>query len=199
MSNAESVGAFAELKRYGLLLQTDAHFPNVSALVAGEAVRGSWWSHPRGREIFRVNGELADRSDVLLTKLISRKLTYVHRQLWRPVIAIAHAREPWQMEGLSQEAKKLLAKVDRKPVEPEGMSKPAAELETKLLVYSEQFHTESGAHVRRLESWDHWSGRIGYAERQMSVAQAKLALEEVVASLNRKFAANGVLPWQGKS
>jgi hypothetical protein len=74
------------------------------------------------------------------------------------IIAVGHAREPWQIDGLSQDARHLLAEVDCKPLEPSrGMSKAVSELETNLLVYSEQFHTESGAHARRLESWDRWS------------------------------------------
>jgi len=79
------------------------------------------------------------------------------------------------------------------------MSKPASELEANLLVYSEQFHGESGAHVRRLESWDHWSRRIGGAGEQITTASARLALEEAVASLNKKFNGRGRLPWQGTS
>jgi hypothetical protein len=90
--------------------------------------------------------------------------------------------------------------VDRKPIQTDRRwSKPASELETNLLVYSEQFHTKNGAHARRLESWDHWSGRTGYIGEQISPVSAKLTLEDVVASLNRKFNGRGRLPWQGKS
>jgi hypothetical protein len=32
---------------------------------------------------------------------------------------------------------------------------------------------------------------------QITLASAKLTLEEVVASLNRKFKGHGRLPWQG--
>ena len=193
----ESIRVFSELQKYGLLLRTDANLPNVCDLVAGEKVSGSWWAHPRSHAIFRVDGELADDPDVLMTKLISGKVTYLHRPLWAPVIAVGRGREPWQIEHLSPVARKLLAEVDRKPVQPQpGMSKASAELETKLLVYSEQFHTESGAHARRLESWDHWSNRVGYVEGIITPADARLALEEVVASLNRKFNGGGRLPWQ---
>ena len=198
--SSETVPVFAELKKHRLLLRTDAHLPNVCALVAGETVRGSWWAHPRSRTIFRVDGELADHPDVLLTKLISCKVTYVHRTLWQDVIAIGCAREPWQTEQLSRDARKLLAAVEHEPVQPDGgMNKTASELETKLLVYSEQFHTESGAHVRRLESWEHWSARVGFAGEPVTVADAKLSLERVLASLNQKFNGTGRLPWQSRS
>ena len=45
----EALRALKELKRYGLLLVTDARLPSLVALVAGAPVRGSWWSHPRGK------------------------------------------------------------------------------------------------------------------------------------------------------
>ena len=125
-------------------------------------MRGSWWAHPRSHEIFRVNCELAEHPEVLAIKLISRKITYLHRALWPAVVAIGRTGESWQIERLSRDARSLLAAVDRKPIETGGRwSKPASELETNLLVYSEQFHTAAGAHARRLESWDHWASRTG--------------------------------------
>jgi len=196
----EAMRVLAELKKHGLLLLTDAKLPNLCALVAGETVRGSWWAHPRSQRIFRVDGEVDDHPDVLMTKLVSGKVTYVHRALWPAVIAVGRAREPWQMKGLSKDARKLLAAVDGKPVQPgRGMSKPASELEMRLLAHSEQFHSQSGAHVRRLESWDHWSSRAGDAGERLAASDAKLALEKVVASLNRKFQGKGRLPWRATS
>ena len=195
---SESVSVLTQQKEHGLLLQTDANLPNVCVLITGAPVRGSWWAHSRSHEIFRVNCELAAHPDVLVSKLISGKITYIHRALWPAVIAIGHARESWQTAHLSHDAHNLLAEVDRKPIRTDRrVSKPASELETNLLVYSEQFHTETGAHARSLESWEHWSSRTGYMGEQITLASAKLTLEEVVASLNRKFKGHGRLPWQG--
>jgi len=195
---SESAPVLAKLKEYGLLLHTDASLPNVCALVAGGPVRGSWWSHPRGRQIFQVKIELEDHPDVLVTKLISGKITYLHRALWPAFIMIGRARESWQIERLSPHARELLAAVDRKPVQPDrGSSKPASELEANLLVHGEQFHSETGAHARRLESWDQWSSRIGYRGREITLVRAKRKLESIVAPLNRKFKGHGRLPWQG--
>jgi hypothetical protein len=197
--SSESALVFAKLKEHGLLLRIDAYLPSVCALVAGERVRGSWWSHPRGRAIFAVDGELGDHPDVLMTKLISGKVTYVHRALWPQVIAVGRAREPWQMKDLSPDGRKLLAQVDRKPVEPDrAQSKAASELETKLLVYCKQFHSESGAHVRRLESWDHWSREIDDVGERITAVRSRRLLEAVMASLNREFKGNGRLPWPGE-
>ena len=196
----DTVRIRAELKKHGLLLRIDANLPNVSALIAGERVRGSWWAHPKGRVIFRVSSELDDDPDVLITKLVSGKITYVDQSFWPAVVTVGRAREPWQIASLSPDARQLLSVVDRKPVQPDGvMSKAAAQLETMLLVYSNQFHGESGAHVRQLESWDHWARRVGLIIEPIAVADARRRLEEALALLNQDFKGAGRLPWQGKA
>ena len=84
----DSQRVLAALKRYGLLLQTDARLPNVCALVTGAPIRGSWWAHPRSHDIFRVSCHVAEHPDVLVIKLVSSKVTYVHRALWPYVVTI---------------------------------------------------------------------------------------------------------------
>jgi hypothetical protein len=186
-------------EKYGLLLLNDPALPNLCRLVAGERVRGSWWSHPRAQEIFQVNDALEDHPDVLILKLISGKVTYIHRTLWSQIVAVGRAREPWQMQGLSAVARKLLSAVDKAPVEPGREKAPAArELDARMVVFSAQFHSESGAHVRRLESWDHWSSRTRSSPDSTTPASARKALEGRIANLNREFAGRGRLPWQGR-
>lgn len=186
-----------ELKRHGVLLQTDARLPNVCALVAGAPVRGSWWAHPKSHEIFRVSGALEDHPDVLVLKLISGKLTYVERALWPCVAAIGRARGAWQVTNLSRGARELLKEVDRAPVETDRrLAKAASELEKSLLVYSEQFHTEAGSHARRLDTWDRVLHRRGTAAVKRSPSQAKDTLGQLVESLNQEFSGSGRLPWR---
>ena len=45
----------SSLESFGLLLVSDRAFPSVAGLVAGEPVRGSWWSHPMAHTIFAVD------------------------------------------------------------------------------------------------------------------------------------------------
>lgn len=190
-------GVLASLKEYGFLLQTDPKLPSVCSLVVGQPVRGSWWAHPRSHDIFRVGSKLAGHSDVMIAKLISAKTTYVDRRLWAAVAAAGRAREPWQLKGLTREARKLLEQVDRAPVETDGTSaKPAAELEKTLLVYSEQFHSEGGAHLKRLESWELWSRRTGFQMKPILAGDARQQLEERLHALNGRFGARGRLPWE---
>jgi hypothetical protein len=131
-------------------------------------------------------------------KLVSGKVTYVHRSLWPQVLAVGCARDRWQMNGLPAAAGKLLADVDRAPVEPgRAMRKAASELAARMLAYGAQFHSESVEHVRRGESWRHWSGRMDVSQDGISGAASRTVLEGVLASLNKKFGCKGILPWQG--
>jgi len=196
---ADEKRVFTALKKYGLLLLNDSALPNLCRLAVGERVRGSWWAHPRAQEIFQVYDALEDHPDVLIMKLISGKVTYIHRALWPQVVAIGRSREPWQMKTLSAAARKLLSAVDKAPVRP-GREKAAAarELDARMLVFTAQFHAESGAHVRRLESWDHWSGRTGAFQDSIAPAAARHSLEERISNLNHEFDGRGRLPWQGR-
>ena len=93
------------LQEFDLLLDTDPKFPNVTALLGGDELRGSWWTHPNEREMYRLANELRDHPDVLAIKLVSGKITFVHRPLWMAVFAVGMAREPWQTRGLLKDAR----------------------------------------------------------------------------------------------
>ncbi len=195
---------FGELKKWGLMLESDPKLPSVCTLITGEALKGSWWSHPMAQIIFQVNEKLADHSDVIITKLVSKKVTFVHRKLWPDLFTIGFARETWQMDKLTAPAKKLLKIVDTdgpirtdQLVKVERPGEAARELELRVLVHSEQFHTESGKHAKRLQTWEHWAERAG-VKTSLTVDQAKKKLEERVQKLNEEFDGSGSLPWQIK-
>ena len=165
----------AALEKYGLLLLQDKKLPSVVGIVTGEAVSGSWWSHPRANEIFR---KLQQLDDVLAVKLIAGKVTFVHPRLAPAIAAIGSAREPWQMHGLSAAAKKLLARV---PVSATGAA--AKELELRLLVNAREEHTESGKHVTVLEPWP---------ASKLSVEKARKKIEEAATKIGAEL---HDLPW----
>jgi hypothetical protein len=148
----------AALEATGLLLIQDRSFPNVVKLVTGETLRASWWAHPRSHEILRCLSAIAADPAVLVTKLIQRKVTFVHRRLWPAILSVASARDPWQIEDLSREASLLLDRVEREG-HLEASGPESAELELRLLVHGDQIHTESGKHKTRLETWPAWSRR----------------------------------------
>ena len=198
--------ALAALRRDGVLLESDPRLPSVAGLVAGAPVRGSWWGHPAGGAIFRATNELADRADVVLIRLISGKVTFVHQRWWPHLLAIGSAGERWQMDGLSPAARALLRVVGERAevrtddpavfriVAPGKPKDAALELERRLLVAGRQVHTETGAHAKRLEAWRRWARHTG-VRRTIGVRAAKGELDALLRELNQRFGGRGRLPW----
>lgn len=82
--------ALAFVEKHGVVLQAARGFiPSLAEAVAGGPIRGSWWGHPKGREIFRVAGAVSASPDVLVCKLVHGKITYVHRRLWPALVRLA--------------------------------------------------------------------------------------------------------------
>jgi hypothetical protein len=191
---------FLQLEKLGLLLVSDSSFPNVYQLIAGDERKGSWWANEHAHTIFAVNELLEDHSDVLLMKLISGKVTFVHRELWGHVLSIGVAREEWQLKKLSSEAKSLLKTVDAEgTLQVNKLGKTAKELELRMLVHGAQVHTESGAHAKVLKTWEVWARDVGFRGRPKRPAAARQFLEQRLAEINNNHpGANGTLPWTGK-
>ena len=86
--NQKEVLAFVE--RHGIVLQAArGPLPNLAEAIAGGAIGGSWWGHPKGKEIFRAVKAIGASPDVLVCKLVEGKITYVHRRLWPALIKLA--------------------------------------------------------------------------------------------------------------
>lgn len=185
----------AALSNGGLLLKQDKVLPSVVGILTGESLRTSWWSHPRAHFIYSVLSDLGDHPDVLCTKLLHRKDTLVHRSLWPALIAVATARESWQLDGLSGDARHLLERIDRGegPIQAAGV--PVKELEIRLLAAGHEIHTETGRHAMVLESWTSWSERAGSGALD-SVARARSVLEQAAVTLGAPL---GALPWPARA
>jgi hypothetical protein len=199
---------FQQLEKFGLLLLSDSNLPNVATLVAGEKVSGSWWSHKAAQRIFAVSELLEDHSDVLIMKLVSKKVTFVHRELWGHIYSIGVAREDWQLKKLPTVAKQLLKALDDQgslqtnKLGKEFGPKPAdtaRELESRLLLHASQMHTESGAHATVIETWRAWAERAGFRATAKNPATARHFLEQRLAEMNEEFGGNGKLPWPARA
>jgi len=78
------------VKKHGVVLESAAGpVPSLVQAVAGEPIRGSWWGHARGREIFAMTRAVRDSKDVLVCRLVDGKITYVHRRLWAALVGAA--------------------------------------------------------------------------------------------------------------
>lgn len=195
---------FLHLEKFGLLLLSDSSLPNVSLLVADKKISGSWWSDEAAHKIFAVSEMLEDHPDVMIMKLVSNKVTFVHRELWGPIYAIGVSREDWQLSKLSPVAKRLLNTLDDQgslltnKLGKEFGPKPAEtarELESRLLLHANQIHTESGAHAKVIETWDTWADRAGFRVKASNPAAARRFLEQRLADMNEEFGGKGKLPW----
>ncbi len=200
--------ALSKLRRYGILLESDSKLPSVTTIVAGQSISGSWWGHASGHEIHLISRQMASHPDVLVTKLVSEKITYVHRKLWPAIVAVGSARQNWQLIGLSPAARELLALVDKagwiradiirlkKGRKGRTIGDAARELEAKLLVHSQEIHTETGVHSKVLETWKFWSKAVRFEGKKMPPEDGKKQLEKVLANLNRQFPTRSSLPWR---
>ena len=197
--------ALSALRRHGLLLESDPRLPSVVSLVAGKPIGGSWWGHPSGAAIYRETNRLADRSDVVVLKLLNGKVTFVLDTLWPHVYAVGSCGEPWQVSGMKQQSERLMDLVRRHGIirtdDPRGrlaagsrVSATALDLERRLLVIGTQVHTETGRHAKALESWSHWARRVKLASR-VPLTRAKAELVERVQRLNAEFNGAVRLPW----
>ena len=63
--------------------------PSLAEAIAGAPIRGSWWGHPKGQQIFRLTEAVGESSEVLVCKLVDGKVTYVHQRLWPALVKLA--------------------------------------------------------------------------------------------------------------
>ena len=134
----------------GLWPLTHPHLPSMVAHIAGGPVRGSWWGHPRGREIFNAASALGEHPDCAVLPLIDGRQTFVHRRLFPDVAAVGLSLGP----------------------APPGDGRALAK---GLWVVSEEVHGARGHHERVLSSWQEWCARRGVTPApDASAARARL-------------------------
>ena len=81
--------AVAFVRKHGVVLQSArGRVPSFAEFVAGERIRGSWWGHPKGHEIYRLAEAVIDSGEVLVCRLVDGKVTYVHRRLWPALVRL---------------------------------------------------------------------------------------------------------------
>lgn len=83
--------ALAFIERHGAVTESArrAGIPSLAEAIAGESIRGSWWSHPRGRTIFAITRGVRDAPDVLVCRLVDGKVTFVHASVWPALVRLA--------------------------------------------------------------------------------------------------------------
>src|ERR1041384_7056816 len=81
------------VKKHGIVMGSAKHdgIPSVAAEIAGQPIKGSWWAHPKGQEIFRVLSKLDGDEDIVTTRFIDGKLTMIPKRLWPALAALRKA------------------------------------------------------------------------------------------------------------
>jgi hypothetical protein len=87
--NAAQALEFIEL--HGVVAES-AHrgeIPSLAEAIAGESIRGNWWSHPHGKEIFAITRAVRDAPEILVCRIIDGRIAYVHERLWPALVRLA--------------------------------------------------------------------------------------------------------------
>ena len=100
--NADAALAF--VKRHGIVLvSAKGPAPLMTEAIAGEPIKGSWWGHSKGRQIFAVLQKLEHSPDILVCRFIAGRVTFVHRRLWPAIVKLAEHFDPDQLARIRQE------------------------------------------------------------------------------------------------
>lgn len=84
----EQVMAFLHAK--GIVLESaQGPVPSLANFIAGEPIRGSWWSHPQSREIFHLSRAVRNSEQVLVSRLVAGKITFIHQRLWPGLVRLS--------------------------------------------------------------------------------------------------------------
>jgi hypothetical protein len=90
------------IRRHGIVLEAGAGpVPNLAEAVSGRS--GAWWSHPKGRLIFKLTRAVRDAADVLVCRLVGGKITYVHRRLWPALARLSGAFPKKDLAAIREE------------------------------------------------------------------------------------------------
>jgi hypothetical protein len=92
------------VKSHGAVLESaKGSIPNLAQAIAGEPIRGSWWGHPKGNQIYMLLNEVCDSPDVVRCRLYDGKITLVHRRLWPALVRMAHAFDTARLSAVREE------------------------------------------------------------------------------------------------
>jgi hypothetical protein len=83
--------AIAFVRKHGVVLESGrGPVPCLAEAVAQEPIKGSWWSHPKSKEIFARTRTVRDDDDILVCRIVGGKVTFVHRRLWPSLVRLAN-------------------------------------------------------------------------------------------------------------
>jgi hypothetical protein len=80
------------VEQHGVVLESARHarVPALAEAIAGAPIRGSWWSHPKGREIFAATRAAREAPDVLVCRIVDGKVSFAHERVWPALVKLAN-------------------------------------------------------------------------------------------------------------
>lgn len=89
--NAADALRFVET--HGIVLESARHasVPSLAEAIAGRPIRGSWWSHPKGRAIFAATRAVREAPAVLVCRIVDGKVSFAHERIWPALVRLADA------------------------------------------------------------------------------------------------------------
>jgi len=120
--------ALAFIEEHGVVLASaKGPLPRLAEAIVNEPIKGSWWAHPKSRQIFAVFSALADSEDVLVCRLVNGKITFVHRRLWPALVRVAQRFSSAQIAQVQEEHTSSGRHVTREVAFPDWVPPDVAE------------------------------------------------------------------------
>ena len=95
--------ALTFVKTKGVVLESGrGAAASLAEAIAGGPIRGSWWGHPKGNDIFLCSRAIRQSPDVLVCRLVGGKVTYVHRRLWPALVRLAGEFNPVRLAAIQE-------------------------------------------------------------------------------------------------
>lgn len=92
------------VKLHGAVLESaKGSIPSLAEAIAGEPIRGSWWGHPKGNQIYMLLNEVCDSPDIVRCRLHDGKITLVHRRLWPALVKMAGGFDAARLSAVREE------------------------------------------------------------------------------------------------
>ena len=96
--------AAAFVRKHGVVLASArGAVPRLTEAIVDEPIKGSWWAHPKSRQIFAILQSLTESEDILVCRVVDGKVTFVHRRLWPALVRVAERFPPNQIAQVREE------------------------------------------------------------------------------------------------
>ena len=99
-----AAAALRFVEKHGIVLESARHasVASLAEAIAGEPLRGNWWSHPKGRAIFRLTRTVRESPDVLVCRLVDDKISFAHARVWPALVRLAAQFAPARLARLAE-------------------------------------------------------------------------------------------------